>query len=372
MKVAMYAGTYLKEQDGVAKTLYEFVDTLLSHDIEVAIWSPTITPQEKDGLTLNKIPSIPLIVYPVYRISLWTPGIRKAIDNFKPDIIHTSTPDLLGLKFLKYGKKKGIPVVTSYHTDFISYLKYYHAGFLSKPLVRYLRWFYSSCNRTLSPTEEIRSKLNGMGIHNVRIWGRGIHTDIYSPEKRSEELRKRWGAEDSLVILYSGRFVWYKDLDVYMGVYRKFKEDGFRNVKFVLAGDGPIKQDLKKAMPDAIFPGYLGKEELSRVYASSDIFLFPSTTETFGNVVQEAIASGLPSVVSDVGGCQEIVRKSKAGFVAGAKDPDDFYCKCRSLIEDKELLNEYRKNGLEFASMNSWKSVNEKVIDMYDDVLKNR
>ncbi|MFC2141003.1 glycosyltransferase, partial [Acidobacteriota bacterium] len=172
--------------------------------------------------------------------------------------------------------------------------------------------------------------------------------------------------------LYSGRFVKYKDLETFIEVYNLFKEHGPGDVLFVLAGDGPTRDELVRRMPDAHFPGYLEGEELSRVYASSDILLFPSTTETFGNVVLEALASGLPAVVSDIGGCKEVVGKSLAGLVAKANDPLDFYQKCKQLVEDETLYKEMQQKGLKFAKRRSWKTINNRVIDQYLDLLRSK
>jgi glycosyltransferase involved in cell wall biosynthesis len=161
-------------------------------------------------------------------------------------------------------------------------------------------------------------------------------------------------------------------LDVFLNVYELFKEKGPKDVSFVLAGDGPIRGELESRMPDAHFPGYLHGKDLSEVYASADIFLFPSTTETLGNVVQEALSSGLPAVVSDIGGCKEIVHRSHGGLIAKAKDPYAFYEKCKRLIEDEELYNQKQSNGLKFAEEQKWDKINGKLIEEYKNLVNKR
>lgn len=365
MRVALYSGTFKRDQDGVSKSLYKLTESLLNENAEVGIWSPSITPQNRKGLFLFNIPSIPFPLYTYYRLALPVRRIKRQIVEFKPDLIQVSLPDMVGSYILKFATKKNIPVVISYHTDFPSYLDYFHLRFLLKPGWKYLMWYCTKGDIVYVPTREVAGVLESKGIKNVRIWSRGIDRDMYNPEYRSKDLREKWGAQDGKVILYSGRFVWYKDLDVFLKVYELFKKRDSANVSFVLVGDGPIKKNLKTRMPDAHFPGYLYGKDLSRVYASADIFFFPSTTETFGNVVLEALSSGLPAVVSDVGGCKEVIQRSGGGLIAEAKNPDSFYAHCQKLVEDEDLYDEMRRNGLRFAEEQSWDRINKKLIEEY-------
>ena len=150
-----------------------------------------------------------------------------------------------------------------------------------------------------------------------------------------------------------------------MEVYRLMRKKGPSNVRFVLAGDGPTRNELQRMMPDAVFTGYLNGRALSQTYASADILLFPSTTETFGNVVQEALASGIPAVVSDEGGCKEIIQESQGGFIASAGDTEDFYHRCRQLIANEVVHREKRHNGLAFAEQRDWDTINRDLIETY-------
>lgn len=372
MKVAIYAGMFKENSDGAVKTLYELVNTLLLKGIEVGVWGFSITPQERKGLTLTKIISVPLPLYPDYRVTIPNPKLKRQLKKFDPDVIHITVPDLVGIFLMRYARKQGIPVLTSFHTDFPSYLKSYHLGIFYNLAWKTSKWFYNKSRITLAPTEEIIDKLKSKGIKHTKLWSRGIHLDRYSIDFRSQSLRAQWGAKSKKVILYSGRFVKYKDLETFIEVYNLFKERGPGDVLFVLAGDGPTRDELVRRMPDAHFPGYLEGEELSRVYASSDILLFPSTTETFGNVVLEALASGLPAVVSDVGGCKEIIRKSLAGLVAKANDPLDFYQKCKQLVEGETLYKEMQQKGLKFAKKRSWNTINTRVINQYLFLLRSK
>ena len=369
MRVAIYAGMFKENHDGSVKTLYELTGSLLQENMEVGVWGFSITPQQKKGLRLYNIASIPFPLYRDYRITLPNPKLKRQLKKFNPNVIHIAVPDFVGVFLVRFARKRGIPVLTSFHTDFPSYLKSYRLGLLYKPAWKYLKWFYNKSRVTLVPTEEIMDKLKSKGIHHTKCWSRGIHLDRYSETFRSLSLRREWGVQNQKVILYSGRFVWYKDLETFIEVYRLFESQGSREVVFVLAGDGPIREELVRRMPEAIFPGYLGGEELARVYASSDLLLFPSTTETFGNVVLEALASGLPAVVSDVGGCKEIIGKSGAGLVAEARNPLDFYQKCKQLVDNQRLYKKMQQKGLAYAKKRSWKAINHRVIDEYQRII---
>jgi len=372
MKIALYAGMYKKDQDGATKTLYELVDTLLHSGIRVAIWSFNITPQERKGLTLYKLRSVPLPLYPEYRISIPDRLMEQQVREFDPDVIHITVPDIAGIVMFNVARKLKRPVVTSYHTDFPSYLKSYKLSLLYNGSWKFFKWFYNRSQRVMAPTRTIKERLERYGIRNVELWSRGIHTRLYNTGFRSEVLRNKWEAGGRKVILFVGRFVWYKNLEMFIHVYERFKQSGEENVRFVLAGDGPIRQELERRMPDAEFPGYITGQELSEVYASSDIHFFPSKTETFGNVILEGFLSGLPAVVSDIGGCRELVEESGAGIVVQGDSCQGYYTACRNLIRDEFLYNSMRERGLRFTRSRNWNMVNGRVIDQYRYLAVNR
>lgn len=370
MRIALYTGTFVKDKDGVARTLYEFVNCIKDEGHEVKVWSPDISEKvNEDKVKVTKLVSIPVLLYPDYKVGFFGARAKMQLDEFAPDIIHVSTPDLVGREFLQYGRRNNIPVVSVYHTDFPSYLSYYNLEPLSPPVWGYLRWFYNQSHYTLVPTETMGKKLKGKGIDNIHIWSRGIKSSRFSPEKRSEKIRDKWGVDGKFTILYSGRFVWYKDLKDFIGVYDRLmnKRD---DVAFVLLGSGPIEKELKEAMPDAVFPGYLTGDDLGIAYASADLFFFPSTTETFGNVVQEALASGTPAVVSDKGGCKDIVNTSGGGLVSRSNDIRSFQKNIEKIIDNKDLYRELRNNGLNYGMKRSWKRINRELLRIYGDLVR--
>ncbi|MBN1390290.1 MAG: glycosyltransferase family 1 protein [Candidatus Thermoplasmatota archaeon] len=372
MKVAIFTGTYVENKDGVARSLYELVRSLRNNEHEVGIWTPEFTPSSDPGITFHEIPSIPIPLYPEYRMTIYLKNILKELDRFGPDIIQISTPDLIALKFLKYSKDAGIPIVSIYHTDFPSYLKYFKLQLFEGTVWKEMIRFYNKCDAVFAPTLEMKEQLESKGTRKVEIWSRGVRKDEFSPEKRSHELRSLWGADGRKVVLFSGRFVKYKDLDVVMDVYRKVKKNRRNDLLFVLLGKGPMEEELKKEMPEAIFPGYLTGEDLFESYASADIFLFPSTTETFGNVVQEAISSGLPSIVSDTGGCKEIVSESMGGLICRGHKANDFYDALMTLTYDPDLYSRLKDNGSRWAMLRTWEHINGVLIEKFQEMIERK
>jgi phosphatidylinositol alpha 1,6-mannosyltransferase len=371
MKIALYAGTYVRDKDGAVKSIYQLVSSFRKNGHRVAVWSPDVSKGDNhNGLTVHRMPSVPIPLYPDYKLGFFTNETRRQLEAFAPDMVHISTPDIIGRKFLLYARNKNIPVASAFHTDFPSYFSYYRLGFAVKHAWKYLTWFYNSCNMVLAPNESVRRKLAGYAIRNIEIWSRGVDKELFDPFRRSEKLRSAWNATGRSVIVYAGRFVLYKDIEVVMSVYDRFMQGEYADrVRFVMIGSGPEEEEMKRRMPEAIFTGYLTGEELPEAYASGDIFLFPSTTEAFCNVALEALASGLPVVVSDVGGCCDIADRSAGGFVVHEGSVDDFYGKCLELLSDSFRYHELKACGLAYAERQSWSSVNGFVIDRYQEMV---
>ena len=374
MRIAIYAGMFIQDFDGATKTLFELIRSLRRRQTEVEVWSFSRVPDKQSGVPVHNVPAIPFPFYPEYKFAFPGPSLFRGIRRFKPDLIHLTVPDTLGMGLAIYAKIKRIPLLISFHTDFISYLEERNLWYLSRPWWPILRWFYNSADSLLVPGRESGVKLAAHGIQPASVWSRGLPEGLFSPSFRSESLRRRWGAEGKKVILFSGRFAWFKGLRVFAQVYNLFKKEKKENPApvFVLIGRGPLEEDLKNRMPDAVFPGYMTGEDLSAAYASSDILLFPSITETFGNVIQEAIASGLPAVVSDRGGCQEIVRQTGGGLVARAGNALSFYQECRRLLTDEDFCNRIRTTGLANIKDRNWETVNQVVLDEYQRLVSSR
>jgi phosphatidylinositol alpha 1,6-mannosyltransferase len=372
-RVALFTGNYNHIRDGVSLTLNRLVQYLLGHDIEVLVFGPTISePALEHSGELVPIPSSRLPGRPEYRISRSFPSSAKTrLENFNPDLIHIATPDLLGYKALKWAKKNEVPVVSSYHTHFPSYLKYYKLSILESLLWKYLGWFYKNCEQLYVPTPSMADYLEELGIDSdLKIWARGIETDKFNPGKRDKEWRKRHGFKpEDLVVTFVSRLVWEKNLQIYADVMKKLGQK-YEHVKALVVGDGPAGEELKKSFPEAVYTGFLKGEELAKAYAGSDIFFFPSDTETFGNVTLEAMASGLPCVVADAVGSKSLVEQKVNGFLAPATEIDLFYTYIEKLIQNQSLREQMSASSLEKAASYSWENINGNLVGYYEQVLE--
>ncbi|TVR15885.1 MAG: glycosyltransferase family 1 protein [Balneolaceae bacterium] len=374
-KVALFTGNYNHIRDGVSLTLNRLVAYLLENDIEVLVFGPTIDEPALDHSgTLISVPSMKLPGRPEYRFSRSFPGEQKQkLREFNPDITHIATPDLLGYKALKWAIKHNKPVVSSYHTHFSSYLKYYKISLLEPAMWKYLSWFYRKCKLVFVPSPSMQEILEEKKIEtDFRIWARGIESKIFNPQRRSDEWRKKHGFEpDDIVITFISRLVWEKNLKLFADVVNKITKKR-EYARALIVGDGPAMSEMKELMPDTVFTGFLGGTDLATAYASSDIFFFPSDTETFGNVTLEAMASGLPAVVADATGSRSLVEDGKNGFVIPVESTDKFYTFIDKLVTDSELRKRMGQVGLEKSKSYSWDAINNNLVGYYREVLKGK
>ena len=369
MKIALFTGNYNHIADGVSLTLNRLVAFLEKMGLEVIVFGPSVfNPPVNHSGTLEEVPSIPAIGRPEYRISL-TMGqhAKKVLDDFNPDIIHIATPDILGLLALRYAKKNDIPAVSTYHTHFSSYLRYYGFDILEPLLWKYLKWFYANCEELYVPSDSMKQVLEDEGIQcDIKIWERGIETDKFSDSYRSSSWRSENGFEDHKpIILFVSRLVWEKGLKTVIDTYKRFKEDAH----WCIVGDGPALADMEKEMPKAVFTGKLSGVELSTAYASSDVFFFPSDTETFGNVTLEALASGLPAVVADATGSKSLVTDGVNGKIVPPDDAEGFAKALGEICLSTNLRKQMASNALESAKPYSWDLVLQKMVTFYGQIL---
>jgi len=372
IKVALFTGNYNHIRDGVSLTLNQLVKFLEKNGVKVLVFGPTIKePQVNHEGTLIVVPSVKAPGRPEYRLTTGFPKKQICeLEDFDPDIVHIATPDILGYKAMKWAKKKNKTVVASFHTHFASYLKYYKLGFLESLGWKYLKWFYENCKQVYVPTPSMAQELKDKNIKtDFRIWARGVEMDKYNPGFRSYEWRRENGIGDNdVVVLFVSRLVWEKNLKLYADVINDLKKD-HSNMKAVIAGDGPALEDMKKLLPDAVFTGFIKGEDLSKVYASGDIFFFPSDTETFGNVTLEAMASGLPCVVADAPGSKSLVDHDKNGYITDINNFTKVKKAVENLIVDQKLRKKFSKESLERSKNYSRDAINQKLLNDYSEAL---
>ncbi|MFB6273284.1 MAG: glycosyltransferase family 4 protein [Salinibacter sp.] len=373
-RVALFAGAYNHIADGVSLTLNRLVDYLQRQGTAVRIFAPTVDdPDIEDHAgTLIPVPSMPLPGRSEYRLSLGiSPSARQALDEFDPTLYHIATPDLLGRHALHRAQVTNTPVVASYHTHFSSYLKYYHLGLLEGPVWNYLRSFYRQCQQVYVPTAAIGEVLRDHGItEGLRRWQRGVDTNRFSPTHRSNAWRHAHGIQDdAVVVTFVSRLVWEKGLDMYANVIERLERQNVPHHSLVV-GDGPARDALEERLPNTTFTGFLEGNELSQAYASSDLFLFPSDTETFGNVTLEAMASGLPTICADAAGSRDLVEDGTTGRLCPTGDVDAFIDAVRTLIVDASLRDQMSSAAYDRAQNFTWTNVLRRMNQYYSEVLE--
>lgn len=370
IKIAYFAGSMKPGQDGVTRVLFKLVDWLKDKEIDNVFISSLIPAANEQMTKFLEVPSIALPFYKEYKFAY--PGYKKfesTLKIFKPDIIHINSPCSLGLAAIKYAERNGIPVVATYHTHFPSYAKYYNIKQLEFISWNYLRKLYNRCDLVLVPSITIMNELKEQGFKTTEYLPHGIDLNVFNSSYKSNEWKKSLNIQDKKVLLFVGRLVWEKDLQTLIEVYDHLT--GLRDdVSFVLVGDGPIRKELEKHMPEAQFLGYQTGEELSTIYASSDLFVFPSTTETFGNVVLEAMASGTVPVCSNEGGASSSIRNNHNGIICDAKNSFDFSKKILALINNQTELKRISENCIDYASSQTWDNIFSMQYQHYLEVIK--
>lgn len=372
-RVALFAGAYNHIADGVSLTLNRLVDYLERQGVEVRVFAPTVDDPALDHAgTLIPVPSIPVPGRSEYRFSLGiTPSVREELEAFDPTLIHIATPDLLGRHALRFAQSAEIPVVASYHTHFSSYLKYYHLDLFEPAVWKYLRRFYQQCEQIYVPSTAMADILRDHGItQGLRLWERGVDTELFAPTRRSLSWRRAHGIDDDeVVVTFVSRLVWEKGLDVYADVIERLERQNVPHQSLVV-GDGPAQEELEARLSNTVFTGFLEGADLAQAYASSDVFLFPSDTETFGNVTLEAMASGLPTICAAAVGSRDLVEDETTGRLCPPGNVDVFTEATRQLILNPSLRHRMSTAAYERAQNFRWEAILAKMNRYYDDVLE--
>ncbi len=368
LRVALFTGSYNYIRDGVALTLNRLVAYLMRQGVEVEVFAPVgPRPALAHEGSLNPAPSIGVPLRPEYRLALGLPRASRAkLLAFAPEVVHLATPDLLGYAALRLAQARGWPIVGSYHTRYDTYLSYYHLGLL-KPLAdRGVRAFYNACTEVLAPSPSMVEALAADGVTApLKMWSRGVDTERFDPARRSETWRAAHGiAPDDIAVAFVSRLVKEKRIDDYADVLDRLTALGGR-ARALVVGDGPEREALQRRLPRGVFTGFLTGEELAIAYASADIFLFPSDTETFGSVTLEAMASGLPAVCADATGSSSLVEADKTGFLAPVGDVGRLQTAVARLVDDPSLRRRMGEAARARSLLYSWDAAMQSVLDSY-------
>jgi phosphatidylinositol alpha 1,6-mannosyltransferase len=371
MKVVYFTESLLPHVDGVSRTLAQLFGFLERQGVDFRVYSPFVPgPEVSWSGRVRGTRYVRFPLYPDYRVTLPAlGGIARELDEWRPRLVHLVSPTPMASRAQGWARKRGIPVVASFHTHFVSYFRYYGVPRLEGFGWRMLRGFYERCERVYAPSDSIIAELAEHGITNTELWSRGIDLARFSPDHRDAELRARAGADDSTpILLMVSRLVKEKDMADLVEMDRILRQRGNTH-RLVLVGDGPMRAELEAALPDAYFAGHQSGDALARWYASGDVFVFPSTTETFGNVVLEAQASGLPTVVVDRGGPPDLVEPGRTGFIARANDPTELAARVEPLLRDAAERARMGLLARDAARRRDWAAINGRLLDSYARVV---
>jgi glycosyltransferase involved in cell wall biosynthesis len=364
--------TYPPEVNGVAMTVARLVDGLRARGHMVSVIRPRQRIADGYGggidFRVTLVRGLPLLGHTGVQFGLPAGGmLRRAWTRYRPDAVYVATEGPLGWSAVRAAQRLSIPVLSGFHTNFHSYSQYYGAGWLQPVILRYLRAFHNRTQGTLVPCNDLRLQLQELGIDNVHVLARGVDTQLFHPERRSAAVRSHWGVSDhDVVALYVGRVAPEKNLRLAVAAYRAMKQCN-KAVQFVVVGDGPFRATLQKEHPDVRFCGLLTGERLATHYASADVFLFPSETETFGNVTLEAMASGLAVVAYDYAAAKTHITSGKTGIVVPHGDGNGFAAAAARLVREPKLLAAIRRQARTAVATVDW----QRVVERFETLLMN-
>jgi glycosyltransferase involved in cell wall biosynthesis len=362
LNIALVTETYLPEVNGVAITIGRMVHGLHRRGHRIHMVRPRQSKQDaaakEDGYEETLVSGMPIPGYPELKSGLPAKGLLlKLWKQQRPDIVHIATEGPLGWSALSAAKKLGIPVSTDFHTNFHNYTQHYGIGLLKKPIAAYLRHFHNKAACTLVPTASLQQQLEFEGYQNVLVVSRGVDGALFHPSRRCRELRATWQADDDTpVVMLVSRLAPEKNLQVVVQAFEQMRQIN-PLAKLVMVGDGPARAELERQHPHVIFAGMQTGEALARHYASGDIFLYPSLTETYGNVTVEAMASGLATIAYDYAAAQQHIRHDVNGLLAPFADTDAFIAQSRGLISDMGRVQRLRLAARETVEALTWEHI---------------
>ena len=360
LRIVIVTETWPPEINGVALSLLQLCKGLQKQGHKILLIRPTqknkceeFQPHQECLVKAQNIPKYPHLQFGWPQLA----KVSQAIESFTPHVVHIVTEGPLGFTALRVAKAKKIPISSGFHSSFQDFSRFFDLAFLLKPIQRYLRWFHNNTDVTCVPSKDTEKALKKFGVKcPLVVVGRGVDTAKFSPEFRSELLREKWGAtEDTQVFIYVGRLSPEKEVEVAIRAFQAMQDSKAYSTKLIIVGDGPDRQRLEKlcTSDDVIFMGSLTGNKLSEAYASADVFLFPSQVETFGNVVLEALSSGLVVVAYDYACAHLHIRHGETGWLAPLGQSQAFF-KCVNNMPSNLMLQKMRKNARELVKTMGW------------------
>ncbi len=372
MRIAFFTETFLPKVDGIVTRLTKTVEHLVAAGDEVLIFCPEGAPETFLGARVLGVPAMPLPLYPELKLALPRPAVSEALDRFRPDLVHVVNPAVLGLGGIWLARTRSLPLVASYHTHLPKYLEHYGMGMLEPLLWELLKTAHNQAQLNLCTSSAMVNELAAKGIQHTALWQRGVDTDLFRPALRSNAMRARLhGEHDDTgnLLLYIGRLSAEKQIERIRPVL-----SALPRTRLALVGDGPYRNQLERLFEGTAttFVGYLAGEDLASAYASGDAFLFPSSTETLGLVLLEAMAAGCPVVGANRGGIPDIVSHGENGCLYDPDDPPSLIAAVNGLLGDDEARRTLRASAREEAERWNWAGATQQLRNYYASVVASR
>ena len=371
----MVTETFPPEVNGVAMTLGRIVDGLLQRRHAVQVVRPRQALEgslpSRNGLEQVLSKGMPLPSYGELRFGLPAKNrLLKLWTEQRPDVVHVVTEGPLGWSAVAAARKLQLPITSSFHTNFDSYSQHYGIGLLKSPIDSYLRKLHNRTQATMVPTRALVSELQSRGYTNVTLLSRGVDTGLFNPSKRSIALRSSWGVkENDLVLLLVGRLAKEKNVELVVSAFLALRQR-MPSARLVFVGDGPMREALEQSCPDAHFAGVRKGEDLAAHYASADLFLFASLTETFGNVVPEALASGLAVLSYAHAAAGELIVNGRNGLLVEAGDSVEFVRATLNLANDPSQITQLRSAAPASVAHLAWDAIFDSFVATLRGVLE--
>ncbi len=375
MKIAIFTDTFAPEINGVCNTLQKLSQHLHKQRIEHLIFAPEYEQPANDAQLESFVTRVKSVRAPFYansRIAFpMFAKIKEIADQFKPDLVHITTALPIGWCGLKYAQSLGLPIVMSYHTNFDMYLKYYRLDYLQSWLDRYMNWFHSHATLNLAPSHKTRDELIAKGFHNVGVWSRGIDCSQFQPAATPRVQFQNIATHKTTKFLYVGRLAAEKNLDLLLSAIARLNRTHPGQAAFVFTGDGPYRETLETCgLTNIELTGFKSGNELAEIYRSADCFVFPSSSETFGNVMLEAMASGLPVICADRGGQLDFAYDGYNALHFHHESEHSLYDSLIQALESPAKLHRLSLAARTTAVERSWDQVFEKLVQDYEQVIR--
>jgi glycosyltransferase involved in cell wall biosynthesis len=369
VRIAFFTETFLPKVDGIVTRLTKTLQHLVAAGDEVLIFCPEGGPDSYLGAKVVGVPALPLPLYPELKLALPRPAVSEALEQFRPDLVHVVNPAVLGLGGIWLAKSRNLPLVASYHTHLPKYLEHYGMGMLEPLLWELLKAAHNQASLNLCTSTAMVAELAAKGIQHTALWQRGVDTDLFRPEWRNDSMRARLHGsygDTGHLLLYIGRLSAEKQIERIRPVLEAMPQ-----TRLALVGDGPHRQHLERWFEGTptTFVGYLAGQDLASAYACGDAFLFPSSTETLGLVLLEAMAAGCPVVGADRGGIPDIVSDGENGCLYDPDQPHSLTAAVQRLLGESQTRASLRQAARQEAERWGWAGATDQLRGYYRKVL---